>query len=1004
MSGDALENLVHAVATAKQSDPLAPVTVLVPNNLSARTLGWRLADGLGDGRRAVAGLHITTPARLAESLAAVNLHPRRPLLPSVLAAAWRSQLAASTDRPEWPFATVWEHPATVRALVRTYRDWREVPAGGLANDELSNVTQETLRLAARVRQHLSADWYDQQDLYAVATDLVSTAPETLASAGDIISYLLDEASYSARCFLTVLDQHSFTVTVDDDSGARTADRVLHASDSDDEVRAVVRQVVAALAEQQPARRLAIGYTRADPYVRLLHAHLAAAGVEFNGRGALPILERASARAFLGVLALPRRQFPRAELFHVLADWPLRQFGSDRQIPTSWWERISREANIAGAEPVDSGWLSRLDVYVRELRQAATFDSDTSRARKDRDIEQALELREFVRILEGRLSELETAANWAVVADLCSALLDDLFGEITDIKQWETEEKRALATLRSVITGLRSLDSYRPPTGTQDVLDVLTTELASAVPRTGKFGRGIFVGPISQARGLDLDQIWVVGLAEDLYPGRQSEDALLPDRLRAATEGLHSAGDRVARLSDDLTAAFAAAAQVTASFPRGDLRASTQKLPSRLLLPSLRKLVGEPTLAATRWQEAAPSAAVTDVPSFAAGVVTSARPATEQEWSLRQVLAVGDAFEDATFQTGRHLQRHRASPAFTRFDGNLSGVTGLPRFADGELLLSSTALESYARCPFAYFVHRLLYVQPVEEPSALAHASPLTIGNIFHFAMDRFLQAQLAAASMPAAGQKWDEEHFTALTDYAAEVIADFEASGHLGHPTLWQAQADKIQQNVRQMLIDDNTWRVDEGAQTVSSELAFGRDDLPAAVVPVAGGQVLFRGSADKIDRAGDVIHITDIKTGKSDSYQQIQPRRGTPNRLADGTRLQLPVYAHAALQAYPDATHARAHYWFVHGESTGKRIALDLDDDLHQQFSHVVGTLVDGIARGYFFKKPSKDPGWSWVDCEFCTPGGIGHAAIRRDYETKRRNDELIDLLRIIDPQAVEA
>ena len=56
-----------------------------------------------------------------------------------------------------------------------------------------------------------------------------------------------------------------------------AARVLDASDSDDEVRCVVREVVRSL-QSVPAHRIAVLYADRSPYARLLHEHLGAAGI------------------------------------------------------------------------------------------------------------------------------------------------------------------------------------------------------------------------------------------------------------------------------------------------------------------------------------------------------------------------------------------------------------------------------------------------------------------------------------------------------------------------------------------------------------------------------------------------------------------------------------------------------------------------------------------------------------------------------------------------------
>ncbi len=1008
MSQEALQALVRAVADAKRDDPMAPVTVIVPSNLAGRTVGWRLAAGLGDGRRAIAGLRITTLPRLAESVAAVHFHPRRPLLPSVLAAAWRAELAAAQAASgSWVFADVWDHPSTVTALVRAHRDLREVDAADLPAGPAGTVPAETIQLAGAVRRRLATDWYDQQDLYAKASELARTEPGDFADHGVLLRYLVGEDPPTAQSFLAALESAFGVRTIDEavlDTAPRLADRVLHASDSDDEVRLVVREVVAALGGQTAARRLAVVYSRPDPYVRLLHAHLRAAGIEQNGRGGIAVAEMASSRAFLGLLGLWERHYPRPRVFEVLSTWPMRQFGSGEPVRTISWERVSREANIAGGESVEAvqvGWVRRLDDLIEHQRaRSEQAGEGWQRDRSRRAIADAEGLRTFVTTLDARLAELDGARSWESVAHLCLALLSELFGDVDDIRAWEHDEKRAYVTLRSVVSGLVSLDAHGSPRGIAGITDVLAAQLEAAVPRTGKFGQGVFVGPIAQARGLDLDRIWVVGMSEDLYPGSQQEDSLLPDDLRTRTRGLLAARDRVARLRRDFDAALRAAGQVTVSFPRGDLRRSAERLPSRLLLPSLRHLTGNPHLAATWWQKAAPVSSVIDSPSFAGSITATDLPATDQEWSVRHVAAVGDRFDDPVFDAGRRLRFARTSTSFTRFDGNLSGADGLPDLASSGRPTSPTSLEGYAVCPFAYFVRRLLRVEPIAEPSGTGPISPLDLGNIFHYSMDRFLCAEKGSGTLPGPGAPWRPEHYERLLAVAEEVIAEHELTGRLGHPTLWGFLAPDVRRNLRRMLDDDSEWRAGNGSEPVDSELAFGFGERPPVEIPVEGGTVRFVGSADKVDRAGGTVHVTDIKTGRRGGFTKIER---DDNPTVDGTKLQLPVYARAALGAYgADAVEAR--YWFVSGPDAGTQITLPLTAELERTFSHVVGTLAGGIARGHFFKKPSRTPGFLWVDCEFCTPGGAGHENARRGYERKRANPELLDLLTVIDPEAADA
>ena len=93
----ALDALRRLVAAEKTDDPLAPVTVLVPNNIAGLSVRRHLARGVTDGR-GIAGIFISTLPRLAEQLAAASQHPRTPATATVVAAAWRSVL----DEPDRP--------------------------------------------------------------------------------------------------------------------------------------------------------------------------------------------------------------------------------------------------------------------------------------------------------------------------------------------------------------------------------------------------------------------------------------------------------------------------------------------------------------------------------------------------------------------------------------------------------------------------------------------------------------------------------------------------------------------------------------------------------------------------------------------------------------------------------------------------------------------------------------------------------------------------------------
>ena len=194
--------------------------------------------------------------------------------------------------------------------------------------------------------------------------------------------------------------------------------------------------------------------------------------------------------------------------------------------------------------------------------------------------------------------------------------------------------------------------------------------------------------------------------------------------------------------------------------------------------------------------------------------------------------------------------HRAGSAeFTRFDGNLSGQSGLPDFGTGLTLVSPTQLESYASCPHAYFVERLLRVRPIEQPEEIISISPLEIGNLMHDAMDTMITYVKEQISCPRTASRGRPRSDHSLIDMATDLAADKEKRGLTGHRRLWKAERDRILRDLDQMLTDDSAWRAELDAEVLGSELAFGLNGERAGRARAVPGPDRAQGHADKVDR-----------------------------------------------------------------------------------------------------------------------------------------------------------
>ncbi|MGH7578201.1 MAG: PD-(D/E)XK nuclease family protein, partial [Longimicrobiales bacterium] len=664
------------------------------------------------------------------------------------------------------------------------------------------------------------------------------------------------------------------------------------------------------------------------------------------------------------------------------------------------ERISRSAGVVGG----ADWDVRLRRYaddrrrVAERLRASDDPVDGAVAQHERDADAAAALRTFATDLAGRLAECATATTWSVLAAWSQRLVRSLFGDESALARLPEAEARAAGHVDRILAGLAGLDPIEPAADLTLFRQVVELELADSLPRVGRYGEGVLVAPLSSAVGLDADVVTVLGLAEDLYPGRHPEGSLLPDRVREAAGGeLPASRDPLDRRLRHLLAAFAAAPTVVASFPRGDLRRHCNRLPSRWLLPTLRARSGHHTLAATEWERLEPGRWLQGSPSYAGMLATTSRPASEQEWRLRTLTANRSVDDDVLDRVTRML-RARASDAFTRYDGNLAGLD-LPDVAGGDIRVSPTQLEAWATCPHAYFIERMLRVEPVEEPEALLAISPLEIGNLVHEMFDAFVKA--AGDSLPGPGEPWSAEHSALLREIARDRAAALERRGVTGHPRLWEQERARIFADLGWLLDADQEWRALRRARLVDSELRFGLDGQPPVTVALPDGrEIRFRGSADRVDVTSDgTLVVTDLKTGSARRFNGL----GEADPVLGGRKLQLPVYAYAARSRYgsPEAP-VEAAYWFIRRDR-GRRIELPLTPAVERRYVETLATIAAGIAAGVFPQRPPDKPSWAYIECPYCDPDGLGHREARRRWERKREHSALAAYRELAEPSATD-
>ncbi len=1030
-----------AVADAKAGEPLSPVTVVVPSNhvgvasrrlLSSGTLGPVTGAGVG-----LAAVTFLTTYRLAELLAASALagQGKRPVSTPVLAAAMRAELSADAGL----FGPVREHPATESALVATYRELRDLSPMALdALAAASDRAREVVRLHRATRARLAAEWSDEEDLLEAAAALAGSA--AVRELGQLVVHLPQRLSRHSALMLRALAEHVPTTVVAGLTGIPEADAevmtsvgrlgadlseaagvgdpapvsparttVVTASDGDEEVRAAVRAVVDAVRAGVRLDRIAVLHASPEPYARLAHEQLHAAGIATNGAAVLPLSARMAGRTLLELLGLPVGGYRRQDVFAWLASAPV--IDGARLVPTTSWERISREAAVvAGRED----WNHRLALHaLRAEERAAELEGDDDEPewraqRKRREAERARDLQTFVL---GVIDDLGRATarprRWSEHAEWASRWLTRLLGATGRRERWSLDERKAADRVEEALHRLGALDAVEGEVSLEVFSRTLEVELESDLGRVGRFGEGVLVGSVDMAIGLDLDLVVVLGLAEGSFPSSVRDDSLLPDHERARTgPELTQRAERVERQHRHLLAALAGADQQLLGVPRGDLRRSVERVPSRWVLDLCAVIAGSPTRWWTPDLFGASEPWVQQVASFDAGLRHLAVPATAQEHRLRTLLSRNGSIDDATdplTAQGARVVRARRSAEFTRFDGNL---IGLPVPSPVQSITSPTRLERWAVCPHRHLIEDLLRAAPVENPEDNLMITPMDKGSLIHDALEAFLLRVLERpeSARPAPGAAWSAADHDLLQQIGSAQCDRYEANGLTGRRVFWTRDRRRILADLHRTLEHDSTHRRAVSTTPLAAELGFGwvGERLPAVELTLPDGRVLrVRGRIDRVDRTAEgAIHVLDYKTGSARDFEKLSEA----DPVAGGTKLQLPIYGLAGRLAAADPGAAvRADYWFVTSRGDFKRVGYDITPEVLQTTVEVLDVIVRGVEGGVFPPRPKELSTFFYIDCHTCDPDGLGTAELRKQWERKRSDPALAAYADLAEPIEVE-
>lgn len=274
--------------------------------------------------------------------------------------------------------------------------------------------------------------------------------------------------------------------------------------------------------------------------------------------------------------------------------------------------------------------------------------------------------------------------------------------------------------------------------------------------------------------------------------------------------------------------------------------------------------------------------------------------------------------------------------------------------------SPTALQSFASCPYRFYLYALCRYRPAEPLDAFA-VDALTRGSLLHDIYFRTGCSLRDGGLLPVHADRLPEAE-TLLAEHTDACIAMARSNhGHV-HQVIWDDAMAEVRQDAREWL-----QALSRRAELpIYFELAFGleagSDARDAASVDEAvtiDGGLKVRGSVDLVERLPDgSLRATDYKTGK--------PAAEAGDVVQGGELLQPVIYALVLEKVLPSERISGGRLWYGTFRGEYAHVDVPLETEARQASRLLYEALMQSFERGCFPKAPTEGA------CTYCEYRGF--------------------------------
>ena len=771
--------------------------------------------------------------------------------------------------------------------------------------------------------------------------------------------------------------------------------IISAPDQTQEAREVARTIFSLVREQDYTfDEIGVFLTESKTYGPLLLETLSRLGIPCTFVGEQPLLATRRGKAAQALCHLLSEDCPRPRLFAFLrlAHPPFQDLIGEAvsEAHVAQWEALCLEAGIGrgGQE-----WRVRLAALEARYQNVPAGHTE----------QLASALRLLIRFMTRFLADVKTAQDQQTWEGWLAHFLRMYGDYVSGGVSWSDEEMDQEGAGEQDLNMTETLQSLSPflaeTTRPEEWVEAVLTCLSWGKIRPRKTHMtGVFLGDMTQAAGLRFRAVIMPGLTQESGVRPSPQDPILSDAERqhlaeVLTMDVPARRQVVERQQFLFMLATQSAQEVLClTYPRTVQGAAHP--PATLLLQTVSVLCGrQATLAdlqhRSRWVSAAggytqSTRHAVDALEFHLTYAFTHAPHLNHNTSVH---TVQPGLQTLPFfiPAARAMEHRWEHPHLTAFDGCLQAesVKDTLRqylFPQG-LYLSASSLETYARCPFRYFLETVLALKPWEEPEQILTLLPRDRGVLVHAILYEFFSRLQQTDQLPLSAPRSDDER-QLLTQIAAEHFALFAQTRAVGLPLLWELEREHLLRRLHAFLQRER--QAAHGFCPTAFEVFFGigteetgsgsqeseRTPPPQFLTPNmpvpfrldTGEEVQLRGRIDRIDISAEhsQARILDYKTGRT-------PAQG----FAGGTTLQLALYLYAAQSLRPDLDWVEAEYTSVDGTAQPDRKSLTTETQAARlgTLRTLITRLAEGITAGLFF--PAPDACQSCAFPGICSPHG---------------------------------